>query len=390
MESKKILYLDHCGTTPLNAGVREAMRSSRLLDSFGNASATHHARGNEANTLIEEARGIASSMFKIGPKKILFTSGASEANNMIIQGFWLRFRDRGCRVLYSSIEHKSILDPSRRISDLPNGTSFEVPVNSHGVVDLIRLEAYLAENPSRTPTLVAIMHTNNEVPVRQPVEDVARLCHSYGAYFHCDAVQGFVREEITFDKINYGSIVVSSHKIYGPKGCGILIFGDSRTSPMVSPLCLGGDQEMGLRPGSLNTLTIAATSIALKEHSQSRSALVKHMLACDQVFIAAMSQEVPGFHLTVPNTSAAAGIVNFYIDGRDAQSILLRIPNVCLNRGASCAGAGGTKSSHVPLALGLPVEIQTNVLRASFGWGCSTDDVINAVAQIKAAAKPLA
>lgn len=384
---EKTIYLDHCGTTPLSSKVKDILASEDLLSTYGNPSATHHDAGAAAAKVIEKARETIGKNFGVDPQKVIFTSGASEANNIILLGFWLRFRDRGCRIIYSAIEHKSVLEPAKQVGDLGKADSLELPVNASGLVDLEKLKGLLSDNPRGVPTLVCVMHTNNEIPVRQPIEEVARLCEEHRAYFHCDAVQGFVREKIRFQDMSYGSVVISAHKVYGPKGVGVLLLGNTRTTPLFLPPYLGGEQEFGLRPGSHNTLAIRAAEIAISLHEDQREALLIHLKQCDRIFTETMSEQVPGFHLTVEETTSVPGIVNFYIDQVDAPSLLLKVPSVCLNRGASCMGAGGEKYSHVPKALGLPVEIQANVLRASFGFGCTIPEIKEAVLRLAQATR---
>jgi len=139
------------------------------------------------------------------------------------------------------------------------------------------------------------------------------------------------------------------------------------------PTMTGGEQELGLRAGTQNTALILAAAVAMSEHAQTRGALHTHMQDCQQLFMGSLKTMVADWHLTVPTSEEAVGIVNLWFDGIDAQSLLERIPHLCMNRGASCNG-GGEKFSHVPAALGLPVEVAANVIRISFGWGADRED----------------
>ena len=388
--SEPIYYFDHCGTTRPSEPVKQSMIDSVHKEHFGNPSAVHHAAGFQASEDVERARlSIAEALrsHSPGPQHIIFTSGASEANNLVILGFWMRFRDRGARILYGATEHKSVLEPAKQVGDLPNGLATELPVDKMGTVDLRVLESLLKDNPGKTPTLVALMHTNNEIPTRHPVEAIAALCKTYKAYFHCDTVQGFVRETIDLASGNYGSVVLSPHKIYGPKGVGILAFSASPLRPPIMPPYVGGDQEFGVRPGTLNPYSIVPAALAVAEHEKNRAALLQHLRACDELFAREMTARCKGFRLTVPVNPSVPGIVNFYIDQQDAPSLLQKMQRVCINRGASCTGAGGEKYSHVPKALGLPIEIQANVLRASFGWNATLEDIKKGVEEIALAVK---
>jgi len=218
------------------------------------------------------------------------------------------------------------------------------------------------------PTLVSAMYCNNEIPARQPVEEISRLCEQYGAFFHCDAVQGMVREDIHFKNLGASALVMSPHKIYGPKGVGILLLSRGKKPLKISPPHIGGEQERGLRPGTLNPIGIAVAAESIDHHVKWRSDLVKHLVESDRIFIDEMRSMDSGFQLSVPYSQRCPGIVNFWCDDVDAPSLLEIVDHVCINRGSACSGAGGEKSSHVAAALKLPFEAQNNVLRASFGF----------------------
>lgn len=366
----------------MSARVKQFLKETIDEDLFGNSMASHHVAGRLAFMKIEQARAKAAELLGLkDSKSVIFTGSATEANNLVINGFWLRFRDRGCRVLYSAIEHKSALESCQRIATFAGCQAHEIPIDSNGNVDLDVLKTHLKDNPKRLPTLVVMMHTNNEIPVRFPVESISELCQEHRAYFHCDAVQGIVRERIQVDKQSYGSLVISPHKFYGPKGVGILCLSDQSTCTPLAPFIIGGDQEFGMRPGTLNTHGILASIDALKELDETRANLVKHMTSCQNAFISTL-QASPKFHRTIPTSHHAPGIVNFYLENWDALTLLSKLSKTCINRGASCTGAGGEKFSHVPRALGLPLEIQANVLRASFGWGCSVENAVEAAREI--------
>ena len=378
----EIFYLDHCGSTPLDPSVAKILVEGIQKNHFGNPTASHHAAGLLASQEVEISRLAIANELHCAPHQIIFTAGASEANNLVILGFWLRFRVRGCRILYGATEHKSVLEPAKQLADLPNGSGVELPVDSSGVIDLAVLEKYLADNSKKVPTLVALMQSNNEIPARHPVEKIAALCKVHKAYFHCDAVQSFVRESLDLSSGNYGSVVISPHKIYGPKGIGILAFADSNLKSPIIPPYTGGEQEFSMRPGTSNTLAIRAAAVAIEVHSANRERLLTHMRACDEAFCETMKKNAKGFHLTVPRNTTVPGIINFYIEGHDAPSLLLKLQKTCINRGASCTGAGGEKFSHVPRALGLPIEVEANVLRASFGFGCTVEEAVMAADEI--------
>jgi cysteine desulfurase len=361
-----MLYLDHCGTTPLSSDVSSVMIDFIKSGNFGNPSAEHHNLGHAAFEVVESARQNVALALGAKTSEIIFTSGAAEANNMVLWGFALRYRGRGCRILYGATEHKSIFDTAQALTELEGVTSEEIPALSDGSTNLEALEKLLSKSKN-TPTLVCIMHVNNEVPARHQVEDIAKLCKSYEAFFHCDGVQGFVRESVDFASGLFGSYVISAHKVYGPKGLGVLVLGDNDLSTRVMPPYHGGSQERGLRPGTVNMTGIVGAAKAISLHNACRDSRVRHMDLCARSFVEALRYGGLDFRLTVPLNNHAPGIVNFYIPDLDAPTVLAAAPDLCINRGSSCIGAGGERFSHVPKALGLPVEVQANVLRASFG-----------------------
>lgn len=372
-----MLYLDHCGTTPLASDVSSAMIDFINSGVFGNPSADHHDMGARARHVLDSARREIASCLGAKENEIIFTSGAAEANNMILWGFALRYRSRGCRILFGATDHKSIFDTAQVLADLEGVAFEEVSVLRDGSVNLNDLENKLSQSGGK-PTLVCLMHINNEIPARHPIEQISALCRKHQAFFHCDGVQGFVRESVNFSNKLYGSYVISAHKIYGPKGIGILILGDHELSTRINPPYHGGSQERGLRPGTVNTLAIVGAAKAIQTHERLRTDRVRHMQRCAEIFVGHLESQLPDFKLTVPMSEKAPGIVNFYILGIDAPTVLASSPDLCINRGSSCIGSGGEHFSHVPKALGLPTEIQANVLRASFGDALSEQEALTA------------
>ena len=388
------IYIDHCGTTPLAREVRDAMiafmGSGDETGNFANPAAHHHAAGRCAFEAVEKARAAVAAAIHAKPEWVSFTGGASEANNIVLHGFARKHRHGKCRILVGATEHKSVLDSALDLRDQSGCEVDILPVNkSNGSIDMEALVAGLAKVPAGSiPTMVAIMWCNNEIPARNPVEEIAKLCAKAKAFFHCDAVQGVVREEVNVTRLaglGLSSLVFAPHKIYGPKGVGVLVIPERSPMLRIDAPFQGGEQEKKLRPGTLNTLGIVGTGVAVALHSQRRAELLAHLKACDEAFIQSMSA-VKGFALTVPRTDSCPGIVNFHVDGIDAESLVHEVANeVCANRGASCSGAGGEKIRHVPAALGLPVEIAANVIRVSFGFANTLADAAQAARILQAA-----
>jgi cysteine desulfurase len=224
------------------------------------------------------------------------------------------------------------------------------------------------------------MHTNNEIAVRNPVEEISELCWQYDAAFHCDAVQGLVRESINCSDLGASTLVFSGHKVGGPKGFGVIIRNLDDRRLKIEPLMLGGQQEGGWRPGTPNTGSIVVGTHALLDFHNNRQDYLRHLVECDNAFVQILQARCPAFELCVPLDPDSPGIVSFHIKGADADEILRALPNICMSRGAVCKNE--LACSHVPAALGLDQQQINGFLRASFGNGCSLEEVMTAASEI--------
>lgn len=383
---KKFLYLDHAATTPLGKAAREAMQPflAEGTDKFGNPSVHHHVVGQKSFYALEKARGEVAAVLGAKSKNIIFTSGATEANNIILMGFAFYHKDRKSHFIVGATEHKSVFETAKAAEKFFDTKVTILPVTKAGEVDVNELESILRKSHD-IPTLVCLMMINNEIPVRHPVEDIGSVCIKHHAYFHCDAVQGCLRTKIDVTKMGASSVVISGHKIYGPKGVGVLVLGDEGVMPGISPIIFGGEQEYGVRPGTQNVMTIAGFSAALQDVNKNREHLVDHMRRTETIFIGALKNSNAKWFPTIakddPMTHSVPGLFSFWIQDVNAQELLRKIPHICLNRGAACTG-GGEPFSHVPRAIGLSSEIASNVIRASFGEGISEQDAAEAVKEL--------
>jgi cysteine desulfurase len=206
--------------------------------------------------------------------------------------------------------------------------------------------------------------------VRYPIEDIAILCRSFDAFFHCDAVQGYVRENINVIKHSISSLVISPHKFYGPKGIGILALGDELTATPFSPVYVGGEQEQGLRPGTVDLPLIVGATEAMRLHELNRREFLKHLNDCQSTFIEGLSSDKNMWNWTVPPSDKVPGLINLWFKNTNAQALIQKIPEICISRGATCSTAG-EQHSHIPQLLGYPTEVSANVLRISFGHQCT-------------------
>ncbi len=345
-------YLDHNATSPLKPAVRESMLE--LLGFPGNASSVHKA-GREARRRIEGARQTIAKQLNCGPKDVIvFTSGATEANNMALRGAEME------RVIVSAIEHPSVLQA------LPHPDI--LPVLPGGVIDLAALDKMLEGNTRQT--LISVMLVNNETGVIQPVEEVVRIARKRGALVHTDAVQAFGRMPLDIQKLGVDMLTLSAHKIGGPQGMGCLVMANCAT---VGPILRGGNQEKNLRAGTENLAGIvgfatAAEQLDVKEFH--KLGVLRDKLEAELKALAP-SLRIFGFEAPrVHNTSM------FALPGApsETQLIALDLAGICVSNGSACS-SGTVKPSHVLKAMGASDAEAGSSLRVSLGWNTHAKDV---------------
>lgn len=245
-EGQRPIYLDMQATTPLDPRVLDAMLPY-YSGLYGNPHSRTHAYGWETDEATEEARRHIANLIGADPKEIIFTSGATESNNMSVKGVARFFGRSGKKkhIITSQTEHKCVLDSCRHLQDEGFDVTY-LPVKSNGLVDMAELEASIRPDTA----LVSIMSVNNEIGVIQPLEEIGRLCRSRKVFFHTDAAQAVGKIPMDVDKMNIDLMSISSHKIYGPKGIGAC-YVRRRPRVRIDPIISGGGQERGLRSGTL-------------------------------------------------------------------------------------------------------------------------------------------
>src|SRR5215470_18538414 len=259
---KTPIYLDYQATTPTDPRVVEAMLPYFTMH-FGNPHSRNHAYGWEAETAVEKARAQVASIIGADEKEIIFTSGATESNNLALKGVAHFYKDRKNHIITVATEHKCVLDSCRHL-ELEGFEVTYLPVQQNGLVDLEQLKAAITDKTS----IVSIMSVNNEIGVIQPIAEIGKICRARGVYFHTDAAQAVGKIPLDVDAMNIDMMSISGHKIYGPKGIGALYV---RRRPRVRMVAMinGGGQERGFRSGTLPTpLCVGlgeACEIAMKE-----------------------------------------------------------------------------------------------------------------------------
>lgn len=366
------IYLDHHATTPCDPAVVEAMLPWLTRD-FGNAASRAHAFGWTADAAVERARRQVAALIGASPKEIVFTSGATEANNLALKGVAEAYAARGRHLVTCTTEHKAVLDPC----DWLVMRGFEVTrvgVGADGVLDLADLEAALRPDT----LLVSVMAANNEIGTLAPLEQIGALCRARGVFFHTDAAQAAGRVPLDVQAQRLDLVSFTAHKLYGPKGIGALYVRRRDPQVRLAAQMHGGGHERGLRSGTLpvhqivgfgEACALAATHL---EAEAARLAILRDRLW-------AQLREVPGARLNGAAAPRLPGNLNVSFDGIEAEALLIALrPVVALSSGAACASAT-LEPSHVLRALGLDEERAHGSLRFGLGRG-TTDAEVERVA----------
>lgn len=370
-----MIYLDHHATTPVDARVIEAMRPWAERE-FGNAASRTHAFGWRAEAAVDVAReAVARAIGAREPREIVFTSGATESDNLALLGVARAGRTRGDHVVTVATEHAAVLEPCEQLAR--EGFRVTVlPVDRDGLVDPDDVARALDD---RT-LLVSVMAANNEIGVLQPIAAIARVCRERGVLFHTDAAQAIGK--VPFDAAALGADLVSltAHKLYGPKGVGALYVRSGRPRIRIEPLLFGGGHEMGLRPGTLPVPLVVGLGRAIEIAVEERESEAGRVGALrDRLFarLAALGGIARNGHAS----ERLPGNLNVAIDGIEADALLAALRDVAISTGSACSSAK-PEPSHVLRALGLPERAVRASIRIGLGRGTTEAEIETAAARL--------
>jgi len=356
------VYMDYQASTPLDPRAFEAMRP--FLEGsggFGNPHAVDHGYGWDADIAIGEARERIATLIGGDPDEVIFTSGATEANNLAILGSGRGAPPERREVIVSAVEHKCVLAAARALA----GEGFHIrlaPVTSEGVVDLDALETLI----SPAVALVSVMTVNNETGVAQPIAAVGELCRRMGALFHTDAAQALTSTAINVESSSIDLLSLSAHKAYGPKGIGALYIRRAHRD-RIRPIMFGGGQEEGLRPGTLPTPLCVGFGVACAILSEEGEADIKRIRILRDQFLAQLQSALPDLIVNGTMTDRHPGNLNVRIPGIEAELLLAAArPRLAAATGSACT-SGMTEPSHVLTAMGLSAIQAAEAVRLSLG-----------------------
>jgi cysteine desulfurase len=371
------IYLDAHATTPVDPRVVEAMLPY-FSEKFGNAASRTHAYGWSAEATVELAREVvAAAIGAWSPKEIVFTSGATESDNLALRGV-LEAAPAGSHVVTTAIEHHAVLDPVRHLEHYGYEATV-VPVEPNGIVDPARVVA--AINPKTV--LVSVMTANNEVGTIQPVAEIGRITRERGVFFHTDAAQALGRVPIDVDRMGIDLLSLSAHKIYGPKGVGALYVRSRGPRVRLVAQMDGGGHERGMRSGTLNVPGIVGLSKACELLSQESRGETERLRALRDRLHAALRASVEGVELNGDAEQRLAGNLNVSIAGIPSDTLIGALPEIAISSGSACTSAS-LEPSYVLRAMGASDERARSSLR--FGVGrFTTEAQVDRAAELVAA-----
>lgn len=361
MSRNKTIYLDNHATTATDQRVVDAMLPY-FTEIYGNPGSRSHSLGMEARSAVEQARRQVASLVGCAPKEVVFTSGATESNNIAILGAVRAMNVKSGHIIITNIEHPSVLDPCTYLETL-GWKITRLAVNDKGLISVQQLtDAITAQTK-----LVAIMTANNEIGTVQPITELAAVCRAKGVQFHTDAAQACGKIPLNFTEDGLDTLSFSGHKIYGPKGVGALIVRRSRPKIHIAPIQFGGGQERGLRPGTLPTPTLvglgAATALcesALNDGTIARQRVLRDTLS-DHLLARLDNVSVNGsIEHRLPNN------LNVRFDGIDASALIVSLPTLQFSTGSACTSETLTPSK-VLTAIGLTASQSHESIRIGIG-----------------------
>lgn len=372
---KKPIYFDYAATTPADPRVVEKMMQYLTMDGvFANPASRSHRYGWQAEAAVEEARNQLANLIHADPREIVWTSGATESNNLAIKGAAFAYQHKGKHIITSKIEHKAVLDPCAYLQE----QGFEVtylPPDQRGLISLEQVTDALRDDT----ILVSLMHVNNEIGVINPIAEIAQLTYSKDVLFHVDAAQSVGKLAIDLKQLPVDLLSISAHKMYGPKGIGALYV---RRSPKVNLVAQihGGGHERGMRSGTLATHQIVgfgeAAAIAEQGFEQENS----RILALKKRFWQGV-KHLKCVRINGDQEQRVAGNVNLCFTGVDGETLIMALKDVAVSSGSACTSAD-IEPSYVLQALGLSRADAHSSLRFSFGRFTSEEDVDYAIEHV--------
>lgn len=371
MTLKLPVYLDYSATTPVDPRVAEKM-IPYLCEKFGNPASRSHAYGWEAEKAVEEARAEVARYINADPREIVWTSGATEADNLAIKGVAHFYKDKGKHLITAKTEHKAVLDSMRHLET----EGFEVTymdVEENGLLDLAKLEAAIRPDT----TLVSVMAVNNEIGVIQDIAAIGEMCRRHGVLYHCDATQAVGKMDLDTEKLKIDLMSLSGHKVYGPKGIGALYV---RRKPRVriEPQIHGGGHERGMRSGTLPTHQIVGMGEAYRLARLEQAEEIKRIAALRDRLKDGIEKNIPEIVINGDMEHRVCSNLNVSFNFIEGESLMMAVKDLAVSSGSACTSAS-LEPSYVLKSLGRSDELAHSSIRFTLGRFTTEEEIDFAV-----------
>lgn len=371
MTLKLPVYLDYSATTPVDPRVAEKM-IPYLCEKFGNPASRSHAYGWEAEKAVEEARAEVARYINADPREIVWTSGATEADNLAIKGVAYFYKDKGKHLITVKTEHKAVLDSMRHLET----EGFEVTymdVEENGLLDLAKLEAAIRPDT----TLVSVMAVNNEIGVIQDIAAIGEMCRRHGVLYHCDATQAVGKMDLDTEKLKIDLMSLSGHKVYGPKGIGALYV---RRKPRVriEPQIHGGGHERGMRSGTLPTHQIVGMGEAYRLARLEQAEEIKRIAALRDRLKDGIEKNIPEIVINGDMEHRVCSNLNVSFNFIEGESLMMAVKDLAVSSGSACTSAS-LEPSYVLKSLGRSDELAHSSIRFTLGRFTTEEEIDFAV-----------
>ena len=371
----KQIYLDNQATTPLDPEVFSAM-SPWFTEKFGNASSRNHTYGWEAEEAVEIARESVAAIIGSLPKEIIFTSGATEANNIALQGAAKNYQNQGRHIITLKTEHKAVMDVCQHLSKDGFDITY-LPVDKDGILDVNKFEDAIRDDT----ILASVMHVNNEIGVIQPIKELGAICKNKNVIFHVDAAQSIGKIPLNVDDMGIDLLSISAHKFYGPKGIGGLYIRRKDPRVQLQPIMFGGGHERGIRSGTLPVPNIVGMGRACDLAADVMNEENLKITTLRDALLQGIRDKNPNALVNGSMEYRVAGNLNMSFPGVNNEAIIAAIPEIAISSGSACT-TSTMEPSHVLLALGMGKEEAYASLRFGIGRFNTEEDIHIAVKSI--------
>jgi cysteine desulfurase len=361
------IYLDYQSTTPTDPRVVEAM-IPYFTEKFGNPHSRSHAYGWESEEAVEIARKQIADLINADPKEIIFTSGATESNNMAIKGVAKFYGDKKRHIITVATEHKCVLDACRHLEQEGFKVTY-LPVQTNGLIDLELLKNSINDDTM----LVSVMAINNEIGVIQPIEEIGKICREKGVFFHTDAAQAFGKIPIDVKKQNIDLMSISGHKIYGPKGIGA-IYISRKPRVRLESLINGGGQERGFRSGTLPTPLVVGLGKAAELANKEMQKDFEHIRYLSNKFYSTLKANIPNIFLNGDESKRYPGNLNISFAYVEGESLIIAIKDLAVSSGSACTSAS-LEPSYVLRSIGVDEDLAHTSIRFGFGRFSTEEEI---------------